>query len=48
MFKRLGIKGARTEIGYNNGTTSPAFYRSLAQPAEMMAAMWHNDVTLLG
>ena len=47
MFKRLGIKGARTEIGYVDETTSNGFYRPLARSAEMIAAMWHNDVTLL-
>lgn len=46
MFKRLGIKAARTEIGYAE-TTKPEFYRSLAQSAEMIAAMRNNDVTLM-
>ena len=47
MFKRLGIKGARTELGYSSETTSVGFCRSLAQSAEMIAAMRQNDVTLL-
>ena len=46
MFRRLGIKGARTEIGYHQ-TDRPDFHWRFAQSAKMMALMELNDVTLM-
>ena len=46
MFKRLGIKGARSEIGYVE-TEKTAFYSSLARSAEMLGLMRENDVTVM-
>jgi hypothetical protein len=46
MFKRLGIKAARTEIGYIE-TDKDGFYQSLVRSAELMGAMRDNDVALM-
>ncbi len=46
LFKRIGIKAARMELGYTP-TTARDFYQRFANLAEQVAVMRQNDITLM-